>query len=81
MSDVYDDAYDRALDAGLCVEAAADYAYDAWRGSAPPPVQYPPREAVEAAYEQGYEPADLGLVPRRVSSEYLEREYGGRCRR
>lgn len=74
----FDDAWDRALDAGLCRDAAADYAYDVWAGNAPPPVQ-PSVSALDAAYlaEQGMDPPP----PRRVSDGWLEENYGDVCAR
>ena len=63
----YDDAYDRALDAGLCETAAADFAYDTWRfgGGAHAPTHY---------QHEGYP------LRAAVSDEWLHDEYGWRCR-
>jgi hypothetical protein len=71
----FDRAYDRALDAGLCSDAAGDYAYDVWAGRAPDP---DPRPIVE--YDDWGEPHVVGRRPG-VSDDYLEAEYGWRCRR
>lgn len=73
----YDDAWDYALDLGLCRDAAADYAYDVYRGAAPPPVRYPSYEQQVVQEEMGLDP----LPPTRVDPRFVEDTYGDRCHR
>jgi hypothetical protein len=71
----YDRAYDRALDAGLCDTAAADYAYDVWANRAPDP--YPQTIYEEDEYGERFPVGERGGV----TDQYLEIEYGWRCER